>query len=178
MNNKHLSWYKEINSNFIIASRAYFLQIMQFLLWTFMKNCCMIERKTHVLFSSLYIQFPPSVMHAYLTLMPPSKSYLCTWRPGLFHNDNKENMCYFVEYSTIVIYQFEDCGKWWQNRTATEDSGRGWPWCEVGVAAWLEVSSGLLSGTWILFVLNCVITYTKWRSFYYYLNLWASLLPS
>ena len=26
MNNKHLSWYKEINNNFIIASRAYFLQ--------------------------------------------------------------------------------------------------------------------------------------------------------
>ena len=26
MNNKHLSWYKEININFIIASRAYFLQ--------------------------------------------------------------------------------------------------------------------------------------------------------
>ena len=25
MNNKHLSWYKEINNNFIIASRAYFL---------------------------------------------------------------------------------------------------------------------------------------------------------
>ena len=23
MNNKHLSWYKEINNNFIIASRAY-----------------------------------------------------------------------------------------------------------------------------------------------------------
>ena len=28
MNNKHLSWYKEINNNFIIASRAYFLQDM------------------------------------------------------------------------------------------------------------------------------------------------------
>ena len=27
MNNKHLSWYKEINNNFIIASRAYFLQV-------------------------------------------------------------------------------------------------------------------------------------------------------
>ena len=27
MNNKHLSWYKEINNNFIIASRAYFLQL-------------------------------------------------------------------------------------------------------------------------------------------------------
>ena len=27
MNNKHLSWNKEINSNFIIASRAYFLQV-------------------------------------------------------------------------------------------------------------------------------------------------------
>ena len=27
MNNKHLSWYKEINNNFIIASRAYFLHI-------------------------------------------------------------------------------------------------------------------------------------------------------
>ena len=27
MNNKHLSWNKEINNNFIIASRAYFLQI-------------------------------------------------------------------------------------------------------------------------------------------------------
>ena len=26
MNNKHLSWNKEINNNFIIASRAYFLQ--------------------------------------------------------------------------------------------------------------------------------------------------------
>ena len=26
MNNKHLSWYKDINNNFIIASRAYFLQ--------------------------------------------------------------------------------------------------------------------------------------------------------
>ena len=26
MNNKHLSWYEEINNNFIIASRAYFLQ--------------------------------------------------------------------------------------------------------------------------------------------------------
>ena len=26
MNNKHLSWYKEVNNNFIIASRAYFLQ--------------------------------------------------------------------------------------------------------------------------------------------------------
>ena len=26
MNNKNLSWYKEINNNFIIASRAYFLQ--------------------------------------------------------------------------------------------------------------------------------------------------------
>ena len=26
MNNKHLSWYKEINNNFIIVSRAYFLQ--------------------------------------------------------------------------------------------------------------------------------------------------------
>ena len=26
MNNKHLSWYKEIDNNFIIASRAYFLQ--------------------------------------------------------------------------------------------------------------------------------------------------------
>ena len=26
MNNKHLSWYKEINNNFIIASRAYYLQ--------------------------------------------------------------------------------------------------------------------------------------------------------
>ena len=26
MNNKHSSWYKEINNNFIIASRAYFLQ--------------------------------------------------------------------------------------------------------------------------------------------------------
>ena len=26
MNNKHLSWYKEINNNFIIASREYFLQ--------------------------------------------------------------------------------------------------------------------------------------------------------
>ena len=25
MNNKHLSWYEEINNNFIIASRAYFL---------------------------------------------------------------------------------------------------------------------------------------------------------
>ena len=25
MNNKHLSWNKEINNNFIIASRAYFL---------------------------------------------------------------------------------------------------------------------------------------------------------
>ena len=25
MNNKHLSWYKEINNNIIIASRAYFL---------------------------------------------------------------------------------------------------------------------------------------------------------
>ena len=27
MNNKHLSWYEEINNNFIIASRAYFLQL-------------------------------------------------------------------------------------------------------------------------------------------------------
>ena len=27
MNNKHLSWYKEINNNFIIASRAYFLHV-------------------------------------------------------------------------------------------------------------------------------------------------------
>ena len=27
MNNKHLSWYKEINNNFIIASRAYFLHL-------------------------------------------------------------------------------------------------------------------------------------------------------
>ena len=27
MNNKHLSWIKEINNNFIIASRAYFLQV-------------------------------------------------------------------------------------------------------------------------------------------------------
>ena len=27
MNNKHLSWYKEINNNFVIASRAYFLQM-------------------------------------------------------------------------------------------------------------------------------------------------------
>ena len=27
MNNKHLSWYKEINNNFIIASRAYFLKL-------------------------------------------------------------------------------------------------------------------------------------------------------
>ena len=26
MKNKHLSWYKEINNNFIIASRAYFFQ--------------------------------------------------------------------------------------------------------------------------------------------------------
>ena len=26
MNNKHLSWYEEINNNFIIDSRAYFLQ--------------------------------------------------------------------------------------------------------------------------------------------------------
>ena len=26
MNNKHLPWNKEINNNFIIASRAYFLQ--------------------------------------------------------------------------------------------------------------------------------------------------------
>ena len=26
MNNKHLSWYEEINNNFIIASRAHFLQ--------------------------------------------------------------------------------------------------------------------------------------------------------
>ena len=26
MNNKHLSWIKEINNNFIIAPRAYFLQ--------------------------------------------------------------------------------------------------------------------------------------------------------
>ena len=26
MNNKHLSWYEEINNNFIIASRAYFHQ--------------------------------------------------------------------------------------------------------------------------------------------------------
>ena len=29
MNNKHLSWNKEINNNFIIASRAYFLQYFQ-----------------------------------------------------------------------------------------------------------------------------------------------------
>ena len=28
MNNKHLSWYKEINNNFIIASRAYFFHIV------------------------------------------------------------------------------------------------------------------------------------------------------
>ena len=28
MNNKHLSWIKEINNNFIIASRAYFLQCL------------------------------------------------------------------------------------------------------------------------------------------------------
>ena len=28
MNNKHLSWNKEINNNFIIASRAYFLQYL------------------------------------------------------------------------------------------------------------------------------------------------------
>ena len=28
MNNKHLSWYKEINNNFIIASRAYFLHVL------------------------------------------------------------------------------------------------------------------------------------------------------
>ena len=28
MNNKHLSWNKEINNNFIIASRAYFLQVL------------------------------------------------------------------------------------------------------------------------------------------------------
>ena len=28
MNNKHLSWYKEISNNFIISSRAYFLQNM------------------------------------------------------------------------------------------------------------------------------------------------------
>ena len=27
MNNKHLSWYKEINNNFILASRAYFLHV-------------------------------------------------------------------------------------------------------------------------------------------------------
>ena len=27
MNNKHLSWYEEISNNFIIASRAYFLQM-------------------------------------------------------------------------------------------------------------------------------------------------------
>ena len=30
MNNKHLSWYKEINNNFIISSRAYFLQEGQY----------------------------------------------------------------------------------------------------------------------------------------------------
>ena len=29
MNNKHLSWNKEINNNFIIASRAYFQQCVQ-----------------------------------------------------------------------------------------------------------------------------------------------------
>ena len=29
MNNKHLSWNKEINNSFIIASRAYFLQLEQ-----------------------------------------------------------------------------------------------------------------------------------------------------
>ena len=28
MNNKNLSWYKEINNNFIITSRAYFLQLL------------------------------------------------------------------------------------------------------------------------------------------------------
>ena len=28
MNNKHLSWYKEINNNFIIDSREYFFQTM------------------------------------------------------------------------------------------------------------------------------------------------------
>ena len=31
MNNKHLSWYKKINNNFIIASRAYFLHMQ---LWS------------------------------------------------------------------------------------------------------------------------------------------------
>ena len=30
MNNKHLSWYEEINNNFIIASRAYFLQLRHY----------------------------------------------------------------------------------------------------------------------------------------------------
>ena len=30
MNNKHLSWYEEINNNFIIASRAYFLHPAHF----------------------------------------------------------------------------------------------------------------------------------------------------
>ena len=30
MNNKHLSWYKEINNNFIIASMAYFLHTLTY----------------------------------------------------------------------------------------------------------------------------------------------------
>ena len=39
MNNKHLSWYKEINNNFIIASRAYFLhRDLRFILIAAQKN--------------------------------------------------------------------------------------------------------------------------------------------
>lgn len=45
------------------------LIIMRFFLEFLMKSCCITKRKTYVLLSSLLIQFSPSVMHAYLTVM-------------------------------------------------------------------------------------------------------------
>ena len=40
MNNKHLSWNKEINNNFIIASRAYFLQSL---------TCTRVNNLVHII---------------------------------------------------------------------------------------------------------------------------------
>ena len=68
MNNKHLSWYKEINNNFIIASREYFLQS---------PTCARVNNLVHI---SMWLD---TNIHIYMWLIPIVHTVMWSTPKGL-----------------------------------------------------------------------------------------------